>query len=111
MISRLWTSFFVHWHIRVTFAGWEGVVCRILAKRGLEGREHWDPLIRPIVDDLRRLPPEEVDGVVNYVITKILRKYPARYYHYNKAIGVLECIKQEYYRRVVAPCEDKKMQQ
>jgi predicted type IV restriction endonuclease len=69
-------------------------------------------LIGRLIEDLRKLPPEEVDGVLNYVFTRVLRKvYPARYYHYNKAVGVLECIKQEYYRRVVAPYEDKKMQE
>ena len=81
-------------------------------KEGPAGRKHWDPLIQPLIQDLKKLPPEEVDGVVNYIVTKILKKtYPARYYHYNKAIGVLECIKQEFYRRVVAPYEDTKMQE
>lgn len=82
-----------------------------ISKDGPAGRAYWDPLIQPLIDDMRKLSPEEVDGVVNYVITKVLRKvYPARYYHYNKAMGV-ECIKQEYYRRVVAPYEDKRMQE
>jgi len=81
-----------------------------IKKGGPTGREHWDPIIDPIIEDLRKLPPEEVDGVINYIVTKMLKKiYPARYYHYNKAIGVLECIKQEFYRRIVAPYEDKKM--
>ncbi len=83
-----------------------------IKKEGATGREHWDPLIQPLIDDLRNLPPEEVDGVVNYVVTRMLKGvYPARYYHYNKAMGVLECVKQEYYRRVVALYEDKKMRE
>ena len=52
------------------------------------------------------------DGELNYVITKIMKEvYPLRYYHINKAIGVLECIKQEFYRRVAAPYEDQKMKE
>ena len=61
---------------------------------------------------LKALPPEEVDGELNYVVTRILKEvYPLRYYHINKAIGVLECIKQEFYRRVAAPYEDLKMKE
>lgn len=81
-----------------------------IKKEGRNGREKIDPLIQPIIDHLKDIPQEEVDGVINYIVTKILKNiYPPRYYHYNKAIGVLECIKQEYYRRVVAPYEDKKI--
>jgi hypothetical protein len=49
---------------------------------------------------------------LNYIVTKILKEvYPLRYYHINKAIGVLECIKQEFYRCIAAPYEDlKKME-
>jgi len=50
---------------------------------------------------------EQVDGELNYVVTKILKEiYPLRYFPLNRAIGVLESIKQEFYRRVVAPYED-----
>ena len=53
-----------------------------------------------------------MDGELNYVVTRILKEvYPLRYFHLNKAIGVLECIKQEYYRRVTAPYEDIKIQE
>lgn len=55
--------------------------------------------------------PAETDGRVNYLITRILRAVygPPSYFTYNRAIGVLECIKQEFYRRQVAPYEDTKM--
>ena len=33
------------------------------------------------------------------------------YHAYNEIIGVLECVKQEFYRRMVAPYEDKKCEE
>lgn len=75
-----------------------------------ENRKKYEKNLRELVDTLKALPPEEVDGELNYVVTKILKSvYPLRYYHINKAIGVLECIKLEFYRRVAAPYEDLKI--
>jgi hypothetical protein len=49
---------------------------------------------------------------LNYIVTKILKGvYPLKYYQLNKAMGVLECIKLEFYRRVAAPYEDVKMKE
>ncbi len=77
-----------------------------------EKRGKYEEAIGKLVSIFRSLPPEEVDGEINYVITRILKEvYPLRYYHINKAIGVLECIKQEYYRRVAAPYEDQKIKE
>ena len=43
-------------------------------------------------------------------MTKVLKGvYPLRYFYLNRAMGVLECIKQEFYRRVAAPYEDIKI--
>jgi hypothetical protein len=51
-------------------------------------------------------------GKLNYVITRLVDNYimkmGKRYDSCNIAIGVLECAKQELYRRVVAPYEDDK---
>jgi hypothetical protein len=50
-------------------------------------------------------------GELNYVITKIINEYVGgrrSYSVYNEIIGVLECAKQEFYRRVVSLYEDKK---
>jgi len=49
-------------------------------------------------------------GDLNYIITKICLSYinEPSYKNYNEVIGVLECVKQELYRRKVAPYEDKK---
>ena len=53
-------------------------------------------------------------GTLNYIITRLCdywcRDYAgeANYEKYNTVIGVLECVKQELYRRQIAPYEDEK---
>jgi hypothetical protein len=50
-------------------------------------------------------------GQLNYLITKACVEFLAgqcSYASLNEVIGVLECAKQEFYRRMVAPYEDKK---
>lgn len=77
-----------------------------------ENRKKFDKVLKELVDILKALPPEHVDGELNYVVTKMLKEiYPLRYYHINKAIGLLECIKLEFYRRVAAPYEDVKIKE
>ena len=77
-----------------------------------ENRKKYDAVLNELVGILKTLPPEEVDGELNYIVTKILKGvYPLRYYHINKAIGVLECVKLEFYRRVAAPYEDIKIKE
>jgi ribosomal protein S3AE len=75
-------------------------------------RKKYEKMLEELVKILKTLPPEEIDGELNYVVTKILKEiYPLRYFHINKAVGVLECIKLEYYRRVAAPYEDQKIKE
>ena len=53
-------------------------------------------------------------GEINYVISRIVyqwSRYLGNYAAYNAVIGVLECVKQEFYRQVVAPYEDKKKEE
>ncbi len=77
-----------------------------------EKREKYAKVLNELVAILKSVPAEEVDGELNYVVTRMLKEvYPLRYYHINKAMGVLECIKQEYYRRVAAPYEDTKIKE
>ena len=77
-----------------------------------EKRKKYEKIIQELVSILKSLQPEEVDGDLNYVVTKLLKEiYPLRYYHINKAVGVLECIKLEFYRRVAAPYEDIKIKE
>ena len=75
-------------------------------------RNKYEKILEELIKILKALPPEEIDGELNYVVSKILREiYPLRYFHINKAVGVLECIKLEYYRRVAAPYEDLKIEE
>ncbi len=77
-----------------------------------EDRPQYEELIQEITDLLKEKPVESVDGHLNYIVTRIIKEvYPLRYYHINRAMGVLECIKQEFYRRVAAPYEDTKIEQ
>jgi ribosomal protein S3AE len=77
-----------------------------------DNRNKYEKILEELVKILKTLPPEEIDGELNYVVTKILKEiYPLRYFHINKAVGVLECIKLEYYSRVAAPYEDSKIRE
>jgi len=62
----------------------------------------------------------ETAGELNYVLTRIIqgyikdaegRSYSFGYQKLNDAIGALEGCKLELYRRIVAPYEDKKIQE
>ena len=75
-------------------------------------RPKYDNLINGIVKILQERPIENIDGDLNYIVTRIIKEvYPLRYFHINRAMGVLECIQHEFYRRVAAPYEDTKIQQ
>jgi hypothetical protein len=53
-------------------------------------------------------------GELNYELTtRILEflPYSPRYEDFQSVIGLLECMKQEFYRRLVAPYEDKKKEE
>jgi len=77
-----------------------------------EARPAVNALVDPLIDHLRSLPLEEQDGALNYAITRVLKSvYPRRYFHYNRALGVLIAITQESYRTVVGPYEDEKIRE
>ena len=52
-------------------------------------------------------------GELNYLITvfmdNYIRAWGENYANYNAMIGALECCKQEYYRTIVGPYEDQKI--
>lgn len=54
-------------------------------------------------------------GTLNYQISSLCADYikdtGESYQHYNDIIGVLECAKQEIYRRLITPYEDKKIEE
>lgn len=66
----------------------------------------------PAIDNLFSIM--DIDpGQLNYAITKLcisfLRRTDGKYKDYNEVIGVLECAKQEFYRRAVSKYEDDKI--
>lgn len=78
-------------------------------------------LLNPIIDELvdmivsMKLDDEtiNVEGCLNYSVTKILHRVygnsqSTRYSELNNAVGLLECIKLEYYRKVAAPYENQR---
>jgi len=78
----------------------------------MEDRGKYDKTLGELIGTLKSLPVERIDGELNYVITRILKEsYPLRYFNLNRAMGVLECAKLEFYRRVVAPYEDIKIKE
>lgn len=66
--------------------------------------------LSPLLDELKQ--GDWAPGELNYVITMIvgaaLGDVPG-YGTMNEIIGVLECVKLELYRRIVAPYEDNKI--
>ena len=52
-------------------------------------------------------------GELNFLLTTTINEYllqgTMNYQTLNEIMGVLECVKQEFYRRVVAPYEQEKM--
>lgn len=69
-----------------------------------------DELIQPLIDHLKNQPLENQDGDLNYAVTRVIHElYPEKYFHYNRAIGVLNSVELELYRKKIAPYEDKKI--
>ena len=62
--------------------------------------------------DVNGEEPRQI-GDLNYKITKLCKAWlyaqGESYATYNSLIGVLECAKLEFYRRMVAPYEDQKI--
>lgn len=54
-------------------------------------------------------------GEYNYVVTLLMHNYikenGLRYEHLNNVVGMTECAKQEFVRRVVSPYEDEKIKE
>jgi hypothetical protein len=75
-----------------------------------EQRPEIDKLIDPMIDYLKALPIEDQDGSLNYAVTRIIKHvYPQKYFHFNRALGVLTAITQELYRKIIGPYEDTKI--
>jgi hypothetical protein len=84
-------------------------------------REHLDNSIVYLTQRLQEIPEEDRAGALNYTLTRLGHAMCKRYdlslgdppvWNYrgiNEFTGVLECVKQEMYRRVFAPYEDTKI--
>jgi len=69
-----------------------------------------DLLLRAI-KDIEAPQDTAIDGIMNYVITRLMIDVYDNhgYAVYNRAMGVFSCSSREFYRRLVAPYEDKKI--
>ncbi|VVB80334.1 Uncharacterised protein [uncultured archaeon] len=77
-----------------------------------EDRKKWEKIIAEVTEILKNVPKESVDGDLNYFFTSIiLNNYEKKYFNYNRAIGMLECCKQELYRKVIGPYEEEKIKE
>lgn len=75
-----------------------------------EQRPDIDELVTPLLDHLKSLPLEDQDGSLNYAVTKIIKNlYPKKYFHFNRALGVMTAITSELYRKIIGPYEDTKI--
>lgn len=75
-------------------------------------------VLDPIIDELHRAlvgleaddESNNMEGNMNYLITRLLRKvYGTSYSEINAGIGMLQCVMLEHYRTVAGPYEDQKM--
>lgn len=74
-------------------------------------RRFLESTLENMVKDLKLVARDERAGTLNYVITKLIVKLYGENIRYNdiaEITGVLENVKQEYYRRVAAEYENKK---
>jgi len=80
-------------------------------------RKRYDELVNQLVETLvwdssdadLGTPAAFAPGELNYVLSSLLVKLWAKgrqYYRGNTLMGVLECVKAEFYRRWLAPYED-----
>ena len=77
-----------------------------------KARPKVDSLTDPLIDHIRSLPLEQQDAVLDYVVTRMLMSlYQPPFFNFNRALGVLTAVTQEYYRVVVAPYEDEKIRE
>ena len=78
-----------------------------------KSREIVDKKIELLAERAKELGQGGRAGVFNYIITRLIQMlYPRdRYAELNEALGVLDAVAREFYRRRVAPYEDEKAKQ
>lgn len=76
-----------------------------------ESRTNIDGMIDQLARLLSEFDQDKVDGALNYTVSTLLNKlYKDKYFDFNRALGVLNAITLEFYRRKVAPYEDVKIE-
>lgn len=64
-------------------------------------------------ESIDQFPPIETTGELNYVLTRLLHRFVAdrggNYAAINDTVGAIACVQNEFYRRVAAPYEDRKI--
>ncbi len=74
-------------------------------------RKQFDPAIKKLCELVGDAELNEVPGILNYIISRIVSvevRANQRYITINKAMGVLACVQQELYRRLASGYEDQK---
>lgn len=74
-------------------------------------REKMDDQIEYLADRIPRTNTERAGGM-NYAVSQLIRQVYGehlKYHECNEIVGILECIKAEFYRVRVGPYEDKKI--
>ncbi len=65
--------------------------------------------------DITKEVQPQTPGELNYVISQLCSQYleskGVGYTNCNEIVGVLECVKQEFYRRITVPYEDVKIKE
>ena len=76
-----------------------------------QDRKKLNIFIDNLVACLNELGEDKLAGSLNYIISTLLGKLwlkKQRYVRINELMGVLECVKQEFYRRIAVPYEEYK---
>lgn len=77
-------------------------------------REKYIKSTDDLISILKKVPLDKVDGELNYIITRILKRvyinsdYEECYFNYNRMTGLLFSIWGDLNRRKIGPFEDKK---
>lgn len=75
-------------------------------------REKMEKPLDELFGQLCLVPKEYRAGVFTYCIYKLMMDFHVnKFQEFAVMLGILESVKQEYYRRVVAPYEDIKIQE
>lgn len=80
-------------------------------------RRDLDPVIDALAEKVRTYHDGQnntsVAGILNYAITRLILEAgkPARYHDIALLTGVLENVKQEFYRKFAAPYEEEKIEE